>query len=58
MKKDLLSEYDLERADFESIFEGAHRLKRLLREGKEHPFEGQDPGDDLRQILHADEDLL
>jgi ornithine carbamoyltransferase len=37
MKKDLLSEYDLERADFESIFEGAHRLKRLLREGKEHP---------------------
>lgn len=36
MKKDLLSEYDLERADFESIFEGAHRLKRLLREGKEH----------------------
>ena len=38
MKKDLLSEYDLERADFESIFEGAHRLKRLLREGKEHHF--------------------
>jgi ornithine carbamoyltransferase len=38
MKKDLLSEYDLERADFESIFEGAHRLKRLLREGKEHPL--------------------
>ena len=36
MKKDLLSEYDLERADFESIFEGAHRLKRMLREGKEH----------------------
>ena len=36
MKKDLLSEYDLERADFESIFEGAHRMKRLLREGKEH----------------------
>jgi ornithine carbamoyltransferase len=38
MKKDLLSEYDLERADFELIFEGAHRLKRLLREGKEHPL--------------------
>ena len=36
MKKDLLSEYDLERADYESIFEGAHRLKRLLREGKDH----------------------
>jgi ornithine carbamoyltransferase len=38
MKKDLLSEYDLDRADFESIFEEAHRLKRLLREGKEHPL--------------------
>jgi ornithine carbamoyltransferase len=38
MKKDLLSEYDLERTDFESIFEGAHRLKRLLRERKEHPL--------------------
>jgi ornithine carbamoyltransferase len=36
MKKDLLSEYDLERADFEFIFEEAHRLKRMLREGKEH----------------------
>jgi ornithine carbamoyltransferase len=38
MKKDLLSEYDLERDDFEAIFDGAHRLKRLLREGKEHPL--------------------
>ena len=36
MRKDLLSEYDLERDDYESIFERAHRLKRLLREGKEH----------------------
>lgn len=36
MKKDLLSEYDLERADYECIFEKAHRLKRLLREGREH----------------------
>jgi ornithine carbamoyltransferase len=38
MKKDLLSEYDLERDDFEAIFDGAHRLKRMLREGKEHPL--------------------
>jgi len=45
MKKDLLSEYDLERADYESIFEGAHRLKRLLREGKDHaPLKGRTLG--------------
>jgi ornithine carbamoyltransferase len=36
MKKDLLSEYDLEREDYECIFEKAHRLKRLHREGREH----------------------
>ena len=36
MKKDLLSEYDLERDDYECIFEKAHRLKRLLKEGREH----------------------
>ncbi len=36
MKKDLLSEYDLERDDYECIFEKAHRLKRLLREGRKH----------------------
>jgi ornithine carbamoyltransferase len=36
MNKDLLNEYDLERADYEFIFERAHRLKRLLREGREH----------------------
>jgi ornithine carbamoyltransferase len=36
MKKDLLSEYDLERADYEYIFEKAHRLKRLHREGRDH----------------------
>jgi ornithine carbamoyltransferase len=36
MKKDLLSEYDLERADYDAIFERSHRLKRLLREGKAH----------------------
>ena len=45
MKKDLLSEYDLERADFESIFEGAHRLKRILREGRDHtPLKGRTLG--------------
>lgn len=37
MKKDLLSEYDLDRADYEYIIEKAHRLKRLHREGREHP---------------------
>ncbi len=36
MKKDLLSECELERTDYESIFEGAYRLKRMLREGKDH----------------------
>ena len=36
MKKDLLSEYDLERDDFEAIFERAHRLKQVLREGRAH----------------------
>jgi ornithine carbamoyltransferase len=36
MKKDLLSEYDLEKNDYECIFEKAHRLKSLLREGREH----------------------
>ncbi|MEW6335274.1 MAG: ornithine carbamoyltransferase [Thermodesulfobacteriota bacterium] len=37
MKKDLLSEYDLERADYDCIIEKAHRLKRLHREGRNHP---------------------
>jgi len=37
MKKDLLSEYDLERADYDYIIEKAHRLKRLHREGRNHP---------------------
>jgi ornithine carbamoyltransferase len=36
MKKDLLSEYDLDRADYEYIIEKAHRLKRLHREGRDH----------------------
>lgn len=36
MKEDLLSEYDLDRDDFECIFDKAQRLKRLLREGRAH----------------------
>lgn len=36
MRKDLLSEYDLEPADFDRIFDKARRLKRLLKEGREH----------------------
>jgi ornithine carbamoyltransferase len=36
MKEDLLSEYDLNRDDYECIFERAHRLKRHLREGRVH----------------------
>lgn len=36
MKKDLLSIYELEKSDFEIIWEKAARLKKLLKEGKEH----------------------
>lgn len=36
MDKDLLSEYGLEKSDYDRIFEKAHRLKRLLQEGREH----------------------
>src|SRR5450759_901951 len=36
MKKDLLSIYELETADFERIWKKAARLKKLLKEGKEH----------------------
>jgi ornithine carbamoyltransferase len=36
MNEDLLSEYDLDRDDFECIFDKAHRLKRLIREGRAH----------------------
>lgn len=36
MKKDLLSIYELETADFEIIWKKAARLKKLLKEGKEH----------------------
>jgi ornithine carbamoyltransferase len=36
MKKDLLSIYELETEDFERIWKKAARLKKLLKEGKEH----------------------
>ena len=36
MKKDLLSIYELETADFERIWKKAARLKKFLKEGKEH----------------------
>lgn len=36
MDRDLLTEYDLEKCDYDRIFEKAHRLKRLLKEGREH----------------------
>jgi ornithine carbamoyltransferase len=36
MKKDLLSVYELEKSDFDMIWKKAARLKKLLREGKEH----------------------
>jgi ornithine carbamoyltransferase len=36
MDKDLLTEYDLDKSDYDRIFEKAHRLKRLLQEGREH----------------------
>ena len=36
MKKDLLSIYELETKDFDIIWEKAARLKKLLKEGKEH----------------------
>jgi len=39
MKKDLLNEYDLDQTDYNRIFEKAHRLKRLLREGREEQFD-------------------
>jgi ornithine carbamoyltransferase len=34
MKKDLLSVYELDRADFDKIFDNARRLKKALKEGK------------------------
>jgi len=45
MKKDLLSEYDLERSDYEAIFGKSRTLKRLNREGREYaPLKGKTLG--------------
>jgi len=45
MKKDLVSGYDLERKDFDAIFAGASRLKKLLRAGKAiAPLQGKTLG--------------
>jgi ornithine carbamoyltransferase len=45
MKKDFLSVYDLDRADFEVIFEKAHKLKKMLKEGIPHtPLSGKTLG--------------
>ncbi len=38
MKKDLLSIYELELADFEKIWKKAARLKKILKEGKDTCF--------------------
>ncbi|MBM4272146.1 MAG: ornithine carbamoyltransferase [Deltaproteobacteria bacterium] len=45
MKKDLLSLYDLDRADFDTVFEKARELKRIQREGKTYtPLMGKTLG--------------
>ena len=45
MKKDLLSVYDLDRTDFEVIFEKAHDLKKMLKEGISYtPLSGKTLG--------------
>ena len=45
MKKDFLSVYDLDRADFEVIFEKANKLKKMLKEGVPHtPLSGKTLG--------------
>jgi ornithine carbamoyltransferase len=45
MKKDLLSVYDLDPADFRLIFEKAARLKKLLKAGEvHHPLKGKTLG--------------
>jgi len=45
MKKDLISGYDLEKMDYDAIFEGAGRLKKLLRAGKAvEPLKGKTLG--------------
>jgi len=45
MKKDLLSVYDFDPADFKAIFEKAARLKKLLKAGEvHHPLKGKTLG--------------
>ncbi len=45
MKKDLISGYDLEKSDYDAIFEGAGRLKKLLQAGqKTEPLKGKTLG--------------
>lgn len=45
MNKDFLSVYDLNRADFEIIFEKAYKLKKMLREGVPYtPLSGKTLG--------------
>jgi ornithine carbamoyltransferase len=45
MKKDLLSVYELDLADFDKIFDDAHKLKKDLKEGKlQAPLKGKTLG--------------
>lgn len=45
MKKDFLSLYDLERADFEAVFEKADKIKKMLKAGVSHtPLTGKTLG--------------
>ena len=45
MKKDFLSLYDLERADFEALFEKADKVKKMLKAGVSHtPLSGKTLG--------------
>jgi len=45
MKKDFLSLYDLERADFEAVFEKADKVKKMLKAGVSHtPLAGKTLG--------------
>ena len=45
MKKDFLSLYDLERVDFEAVFEKADKIKKMLKAGVSHtPLSGKTLG--------------
>lgn len=45
MKKDFLSVYDLDPGDFQIIFQKAHKLKKMLKEGiSYHPLSGKTLG--------------